>query len=85
MAPAAFHRVAFGGQNSERFHRIGSGFIIASILPLGFGLTSDIYVAVCRALDSSRLGAVAGGAIALILLWLWVLQPLWLRAVAART
>ena len=40
MAPAAFHRIAYRGENTETFHRIGSGFVIASVVPLAVGITA---------------------------------------------
>jgi len=84
MAPAAFHRIAYRGENTETFHRIGSGFVIASVVPLAVGITGDLYVSVARALDSAALGAAAAGAVGLALLGLWILQPLFLRASHAR-
>jgi hypothetical protein len=84
MAPAAFHRIAYGGENTETFHRIGSGFVIASVVPLAAGITSDLYVSIARALDSAALGAAVAGAVGLVLLGLWIVQPLVLRAVQAR-
>jgi hypothetical protein len=84
MSPAAFHRIAYGGENTETFHRIGSGFVIASVVPLAVGITADLYVSVARALDSAALGAAAAGAVGLALLGLWILQPLFLRASHAR-
>ena len=84
MAPAAFHRIAYRGENTETFHRIGSGFVIASVVPLAVGITGDLYVSVARALDSAALGAAAAGAVGLALLGLWILQPLSLRAAHAR-
>jgi hypothetical protein len=84
MAPAAFHRIAYGGQNTETFHRIGSGFVIASVVPLAVGISGDLYVSVARALDSAALGAAVAGAVGLVLFGLWILQPLLLRAVHAR-
>ena len=84
MALAAFHRIAYRGENTETFHRIGSGFVIASVVPLAVGITGDLYVSVARALDSAALGAAAAGAVGLALLGLWILQPLFLRAAHAR-
>ncbi len=33
IAPAAFHRIAFSGEDTEEFHRIGSWFIVAATVP----------------------------------------------------
>ncbi len=45
IAPAAFHRIAFRGEDSEEFHRIGSWFIVAATVPLACGIVGDVYVA----------------------------------------
>ena len=84
MSPAAFHRIAYGGENTESFHRIGSGFVIASVVPLAAGITSDLYVSIARALDSAALGAAVAGAVGLVLFGLWIVQPLVLRGAHPR-
>jgi hypothetical protein len=68
MAPASFHRIAFGGENTESFHRIGSRFVIASAIPLAAGITCDLYVAVTKALASAAAGAILAIATAALLL-----------------
>jgi len=79
MAPAALHRITFGGQNTERFHRMGSLFVIAAAVPLAFGISADIYVAIAKALSSATIGAAAACALAALLAVLWFVQPLALR------
>jgi hypothetical protein len=49
MTPAALHRISFGGQNTESFHRMGSRFVIAAAVPLALGMSADIYVAISKA------------------------------------
>jgi hypothetical protein len=80
MSPAAFHRIAFGGMNSERFYRVGAGFVTASAVPLAIGITSDLYVAITRALESEAAGALIAGMIGSILAVLWFVQPSLIRA-----
>jgi hypothetical protein len=76
MAPASFHRIAFGGENTESFYRIGSRFVIASALPLAAGITSDLCVAVTKALDSAAAGPVLATVTAALLVTLWFIRPL---------
>jgi hypothetical protein len=80
MAPAAFHRLAYGGENTEAFHRLGSHLVVAAALPLALGITLDLYVAVTRAFETSVPAIVAAAGTAAILLFLWFIQPLRLRA-----
>jgi hypothetical protein len=80
MSPAAFHRIAFEGQNSEQFYRIGARFVIASAIPLTIGIAFDLHVALARALDSWIVGALIAAAIGFILVFLWFIRPLLIRA-----
>jgi uncharacterized protein DUF6328 len=79
MTPAAIHRITFEGEDTERFHRIGSGFVLAASVPLGLGIGADMYVAVSRATESPGLGVACFAGIIAILLMLWFVQPLALR------
>ncbi|HUI95910.1 MAG TPA: DUF6328 family protein [Xanthobacteraceae bacterium] len=80
MAPAAFHRITFGGQDSEEFHRLGSGLIMASAVPLAAGITGDFYVAVAKALASEPIALALAALAAATLIGLWFAYPLALRA-----
>ena len=80
MAPAAFHRLAFEGEDSERFFRIGSAFVTGAPAPLGLGMSLDIYVAVGKASETSALGITAAGVTFLLLGAIWYVQPLLLRS-----
>jgi len=79
MTPAALHRISFGGQNTESFHRMGSAFVIAAAVPLAFGISADLYVAIAKALGSAPIGFAVACALAALLAVLWFAQPLALR------
>ena len=79
MTPAALHRISFGGQNTESFHRMGSAFVIVAAVPLALGISADIYVAISKALGSLALGVAVASALAVLLAVLWFVQPLALR------
>ncbi|MEI9888373.1 MAG: DUF6328 family protein [Rhizomicrobium sp.] len=79
VAPAAFHRIAFGGDDTERFYRIGSNLITVALLPLALGVSGDIYVAIERILhDQNAAIEAAAGAFAMLSLF-WFFYPLLLR------
>lgn len=84
MAPAAFHRISFGGRNTESFHRLGSAFVVASAVPLAAGIVGDIYVAVAKALNSVAIGGACALVVAALLAVLWFASPLVLRFNRAR-
>jgi hypothetical protein len=80
MAPAAFHRIAYDGENNEAFYRLGSCLIVVAALPLALGITLDLYVAATRAFETRLPAILTALGIGLVLLFLWGLQPLVLRA-----
>jgi hypothetical protein len=79
MSPAAFHRIAFQGEESEDLHRIGSRFIVAATVPLAAGITADVFVATAKAMESATTGLVLATLAAVVLILLWYVQPLALR------
>jgi hypothetical protein len=79
MTPAAIHRISFDGQNTDRFHRLGSRFVVVSALPLALGIVGDLYVAVTKALETPAIGCAVALVAGLILATLWFVQPLVLR------
>jgi Family of unknown function (DUF6328) len=80
MAPAAFHRIAYGGENTEAFYRLGSRLVVVAALPLALGITLDLYVAATRAFETRLPALLTALGIGLVLSFLWGLQPLLLRA-----
>jgi hypothetical protein len=78
LAPAAVHRMAFGGEDSERMHDIGSVLVTAALLPLAAGIAGDVYVALAKA--EPGLAPWIGGVGSFILfVALWYALPLILR------
>jgi Family of unknown function (DUF6328) len=80
MTPAAIHRITFGGEDSERFHTIGTRLIVAAAVPLGLGISLELFVALVRATQSPTLGIVGACVTAALFAGLWFVQPLILRA-----
>jgi arginine exporter protein ArgO len=76
MAPAAYHRIVYAGEDTEEMLRTGSVMVTAATLPLALGLAGDIYVVIAKILESRTAGAVAGGVTLLLLLGLWYGYPL---------
>ena len=80
MAPAAFHRITYSGENTETFHRLGSALILAAAVPLGGGIVGDLYVAVEKGLHQPAIAAAVAAVAFVGLIALWLVQPLLLRA-----
>lgn len=84
MTPAALHRLSFGGNDSERFLRLGSAFVIAGPLPLALGIAADVYVVFLKISHSAAFTTVASSVLLLAMLALWYFHPIWLRASAVK-
>ena len=80
MTPAACHRIAFDGEDSEGFHRLGTRFLLAATGALALGIAADLGVVVDKLLNSAAAGMAAGGLSATVLLGLWLVYPLVLRS-----
>ena len=61
MTPAAFHRIAAQGEESERVQAVASIFLIAAMITLPLGIAGDVYILflkVTRSVVTSRVVAV---------------------------
>jgi hypothetical protein len=76
-----FHRNSFDGECTT-FHRLGSCFVRAAAMPLGAGIVRDLYVAVAKASVRRK---PASSRHRCILIVLWLVEPLRLRAVLRMT
>lgn len=79
MAPAAYHRIVFDGDDTEQVHRFGSTMLTAATVPLAAGLAGDVYVVMQVVLKSSFLAASSGIATLVLLFGLWHAFPLLAR------
>ena len=76
MAPAAYHRIAFGGEESEALHKIGSLMLTAATVPLAAGLAGDVFVVIGKIAGSGEIGLLVGAGTLLLLIGLWHIFPL---------
>jgi hypothetical protein len=80
MTPAALHRIAFSGEDTPLFFRLGSWLVAAAPAPLALGISGDLYVAILKASASDELAEVLALAALAILGGLWYALPLALRS-----
>jgi hypothetical protein len=76
IAPAAYHRLAEAGEDTEAFHRLAGRLLVAAMVPLALGLCGDVLVVAHKV--TGRTPLAAGGAAALLALCvgLWFGFPL---------
>jgi hypothetical protein len=71
MTPAAFHRVAEGGEESERLVRVAARCVVGAMIPLAMGMSGDFFVIIMKITQSMPL-AIAGSSLTLLVfLGLW--------------
>ena len=75
IAPAAYHRIVFAGQDTEGVHSVGSRFIALAPIPLALGLAGDTYDVLTEITASAVAGALIAGAALLLLVGLWHAFP----------
>ncbi len=62
IAPAAYHRLAEAGEDSEHFHQVASYLLLAGLAFLAPGMAGDLYVVLAKVTRSQTISiAVAGG------------------------
>jgi hypothetical protein len=79
VAPASIHRLAFGGEESQRFLRLGSRLVTLALLPLALGISLDMYVATWKLVAIESIAAIAAAVTFLVLATLWYAIPLLYR------
>src|SRR5438270_1821959 len=75
MAPAAYHRIVYAGEDTQDMHRVGSALMTVATAPLAFGLAGDIYIVIGKIIGPAT-GLAAGVFGLLVLLGLWYGYPL---------
>jgi hypothetical protein len=81
MAPAAYHRVVYAGEDSTQFHKVGSWLVTISTVPLALGLSLDILVVGTKMWASTSLAVLAALFSLLFLVLAWHVIPLIVRAI----
>ncbi len=79
IAPAAYHRLAEAGENTERFLKVASGFLLAALVFLAPGMAGDLLV-VIRKITGSGAGDWIAGFLLLAFYVLWFGVSFWSRA-----
>jgi hypothetical protein len=73
-------RRSFGGNDSERFLRLGSAFVVAAPLPLALGIAGDVYVVFLKISHCAATAIAAALTLLLTMLVPWYFYPVWLRS-----
>lgn len=75
MAPAAYHRIVYAGEENQEVQRVAGWLITAATLPLALGLAGDIYVVMAK-IAGQTAGWISAAAALLCLFALWYGFPI---------
>src|ERR1043166_8424261 len=84
MAPAAYHRIVYAGEDSTQFHRVGSWLVTMSTVPLALGLSADVLVVGTKIWASNSAAVLAALISLLFLILAWHGLPLVARKMKNR-
>jgi len=79
IAPAAYHRIAEGGEDTEHFLRVASRMLVAALVFLAPGLTGDLVLVVHRVWHTTTPGIVLAVGLLVIFYALWFGYSEWAK------
>jgi hypothetical protein len=79
MTPAAYHRLAEDGRDTEHFQRLVSRLVMTATIPLALGCAGDMYVVTEMVTHEWQTAGFAAIAAIVTLLGLWFGMPLYYR------
>jgi hypothetical protein len=59
MTPAAYHRLVAHGENTEDFYQFAGRMVLAAMVPLALGISSDLFVVARKVTNSIGVAASA--------------------------
>jgi hypothetical protein len=80
IAPAAAHRLAFHGNDDERFHRLGSILVSTALAPLALAITAEVFIAAWKLFETAATAAVAAATTLALAGYCWYGLPWFLRS-----
>jgi hypothetical protein len=80
IAPAAYHRIAEGGEDTEHFLKVASRMLLLALVFLAPGMAGDIVVVLSRVTHSLLPGIVLSVGLLVLFYALWFGYSAWARA-----
>lgn len=84
VAPAAYHRIAEAGENTERFHRLASNLVLVAMTALALALSGDLALVTYKACASAPIAALTGAGAVALFFTAWFAVPLLARGARRR-
>jgi hypothetical protein len=71
LTPAAYHRIAENGEDTERFYRVANSMVLWSLPPLALGICGDFFLVTYKTTDRLALSLIAGGLMLMLSGGMW--------------
>jgi len=75
ITPAAYHRIAENGEDTERVHRVTSRLLLWALVPLALSLAADVFVVASTIVASTIVAIILGAATLVGIVVAWVIVP----------
>jgi uncharacterized protein DUF6328 len=75
MAPAAYHRTRGARETTDTFVRLSTRLLLASMVPLGIGLSLDVLLIARLTLGAPPAAAFVAGALLAVMAFFWFVFP----------
>jgi hypothetical protein len=79
IAPAAYHRLAEGGEDTEHFLTVASRLLLTALVFLAPGMAGDLFVVIAKVSGSTTAAALTAGIMLLAFYGLWFGVSAWRR------
>ena len=80
MTPAAFHRIAEHGEETDRFYRVTHIMVLSSLPLLALGVCGDLFIVLFKVSSSFVLSLTGGVSMLALFIGLWFGYTSWCRA-----
>jgi hypothetical protein len=77
IAPAAYHRLAEAGEDTEHFRRVASRLLLAGLVFLGPGMAGDLFLVIAKVTGSPTEAGLTAGLLLLAFYGLWFGVSAW--------
>ena len=71
ITPAAFHRIAEHGMDSERLVKLTGRFVMAATVPLAAAMAGEVYVVILKVMESFSMAVVAAVGTFVVMMAMW--------------
>jgi hypothetical protein len=79
IAPAAYHRLAEAGEDTQHFHTVASRLLLAALVFLAPGMAGDLFVVIAKVSGSTTAAGLTAGTMLLAFYGLWFGVSAWRR------